>query len=106
MSCRTSRCCPPASGSHMRRVRARTGGVRSPSAANQLGLRCGLLPAAHAPNHPLSEAESHICLDRHESETVVGKLPHTPRSHEAATIIFTRLWIDYSCTDDVSLAKP
>src|SRR2546430_10478974 len=79
---------------------------RTSGASNQLGLERGCFLKVHAAGRAFLKAEAHIRLHGQEIDTVLGKFPRAPSSHEPSAIILMRTRIDHLRTNNAGLCEP
>src|SRR6185437_16214568 len=77
----------------------------TPSAANQFSLNHRFNLEVHPTNSALTQAESHVCLNRCEVDSVLRKLRRAPRSKKSSSFICMRSRIDHPDPGDPSFLK-
>jgi hypothetical protein len=78
----------------------------SSRAPHQFSLDCGLNLEVHAANGAFTHAESHICLDGSEINSMLSKFSETPCTKEASAIIFMEIRVDYPHTRNSCFREP
>src|ERR1035437_5647713 len=79
---------------------------RSSRAPNQFSLDCGLNLEVHAANGAFPHAESHICLNGNEINSMLSKFSETPCAKEPSAIVFMEIRVDYPHTRNSGSREP